>query len=334
MPKRLILIFLVICISPSLIFSQTLPFTFSPNTPAKAEEVNSNFQFLAKQFKKNEKTINCPNDNISQAIADGYNHLIINGTCVFTALITPFDLPEFGQYGFTSIHPTPHLTLEGGTNGIINPEPSVPGGMLVFGGALRIKNLTMNQTIYSSFNSRVNVSESTLSRIDTQQGSAVDLNNVTVNCDDKACIYVKGSSYLRAEGLTINNSLGGSMISVREFSSANIKDSTLSDTSNNSDGGHTAIDVDGGYLGLDETTVTISDGDVFVGSGGKIELRGGQITRSSGSPTVRVTMASFQVMEGASVDSIQCESSVSYAPVSDDSNVGSVTPDSCKYYPQ
>ena len=57
MPKRLIFIFLVICISPSLIFSQTLPFTFSPNTPAKAEEVNSNFQFLAKQFKKNEKTI-------------------------------------------------------------------------------------------------------------------------------------------------------------------------------------------------------------------------------------------------------------------------------------
>ena len=92
MPKRLILIFLVICISPSLIFSQTLPFTFSPNTPAKAEEVNSNFQFLAKQFKKNEKTINCPNDNISQAIADGYNHLIINGTCTFSPLITPWDI--------------------------------------------------------------------------------------------------------------------------------------------------------------------------------------------------------------------------------------------------
>ena len=87
MPKRLILIYLIICISPSLIFSQTLPFTFSPNTPAKAEEVNSNFQFLAKQFKKNEKTINCPNDNISQAIADGYNHLIINGTCLFPLLL-------------------------------------------------------------------------------------------------------------------------------------------------------------------------------------------------------------------------------------------------------
>ena len=124
------------------------------------------------------------------------------------------------------------------------------------------------------------------------------------------------------------------MISVREFSTANILNSTLSDTSDNSDGGHTSVDVYGGFLRLDSTTVTISDGDVFVGSRGTLKLDGGQINRNTGSPTVRVAIATFELKSGANVDSIQCESSVSYALISDDSNVGTVTPESCKNYPQ
>ena len=71
-------------------YAQTLPHTFSANSAAKAEEVNENFQFLANQFKVNKKTIDCSTDNMTKAIEDGYNHLVINGTCTENLLITPF----------------------------------------------------------------------------------------------------------------------------------------------------------------------------------------------------------------------------------------------------
>ena len=309
MPKRLIFIFLVICISPSLIFSQTLPFTFSPNTPAKAEEVNSNFQFLAKQFKKNEKTINCPNDNISQAIADGYNHLIINGTCVFSPLITPWDLPEFKQYGFTSIHPTTQLTLEGGTNGIIDQDPNMPWGMLVYGGVLNIKNLTLNQKIFTNVGSRANVSNSIIKGIAVMQGSSVSLNHTTLNCAGDGCLTVMGSSYLRADNMTVNNSSEESFMDFSESSFSEIRNSNINDTSTNSDEKNTLIWIaTNAGVQFEDTNININDGDVVVELGGILNLNGGQIVRNNGSPTLRVgDRGTFWEYNDGTIDDIQCD---------------------------
>ena len=86
-------------------YAQTLPHTFSANSAAKAEEVNENFQFLANQFKVNKKTIDCSTDNMTKSIEDGYNHLVINGTCTENLLITQFIKSFDGSYssfGFTS----------------------------------------------------------------------------------------------------------------------------------------------------------------------------------------------------------------------------------------
>ena len=329
MPKRLILIFLIICISPSLIFSQTLPFTFSPNTPAKAEEVNSNFQFLAKQFKKNEKTINCPNDNISQAIADGYNHLIINGTCTFTPLITPWDMPEFKQYGFTSIHPTTHLTLEGGTNGVIDKDPNMPWGMLVFAGDLRIKSLTVNQNIYLNTGSRMNVSYSDLTGISAVQGSAVDIFQSTFNClPDNSCLYASGSSYLRADNITVNISSEGSYMDVTESSFAEIRNSTFNDTSPNSDGGNTFLWIGtNGGVQFEDTNITMNDADIVVEMGGILNLNGGQIVRNNGSPTLRVgDRGTFWEYNDGTIDDIQCDGQYGLIKIDNSSgNVGSIS---------
>lgn len=178
---------------------------FNSGDTISSSQMNFNFQFLAKQFKTNQKVINCPSDSISKAIEDGYNHLIINGTCQFTPLISPFHLSDFEQYGFSFTKPTTHLTFEGGTNEILEKDPSA-FGMLIFGGSLLIKNMTISQNIYASLSARVNISNSTIIKINSQQSSSVDLYNTIINCVDNDCIFVNGSSDLRGENLTIINS--------------------------------------------------------------------------------------------------------------------------------
>ena len=76
--------FIFLGLVPISAMGQSLPYTFSANTAAKASEVNSNFSHLANQFMYNSKTINCTSDNITQAILDGYNMLIVNGACTIS----------------------------------------------------------------------------------------------------------------------------------------------------------------------------------------------------------------------------------------------------------
>jgi len=329
MPKRLILIYLIICISPSLIFSQTLPFTFSPNTPAKAEEVNSNFQFLAKQFKRNEKTINCPNDNISKAIEDGYNSFIINGTCQFTPIVTSLHLEGFKQYGFSTISPTTHLQFEGGTNGVLEKDPSAQvDGMLVWGGRLFIKNMRISQKIYVSQSAQAMVDNSELIYIASQQSSSVDLRNVIINCSSKNCLRASGSSHIHADNITVNNSTDDSSVDIAESSFAEIKNSTFNDTSPNSNGSHTSIWVaTNGGLQLEDTNININNGDVVVELGGILNLNGGQIVRSNGSPTLRVNAGgTFWEYNNGLVNDIQCENNLSLVKIDNSSgNIGSIS---------
>ena len=99
---------LMVIFSINQLFVQSLPHTFSANSAAKAEEVNENFQFLANQFKVNKNTIDCTTDNMTKAIEDGYNHLVINGTCTENLLISQFIKSFDGSYssfGFTSNNP-------------------------------------------------------------------------------------------------------------------------------------------------------------------------------------------------------------------------------------
>ena len=92
MKFKLLILIVFYIFSINQLFAQTLPHTFSANSAAKAEEVNENFQFLANQFKVNKKTIDCSTDNMTKAIEDGYNHLVLNGTCSENLLITPIYL--------------------------------------------------------------------------------------------------------------------------------------------------------------------------------------------------------------------------------------------------
>ena len=120
MKKIFSLVMIMALTSFSAISSETNSIqSFNSGDTISSSQMNSNFQFLTKQFKTNEKVINCPEDSITDAIDEGFNHLIINGTCQTTFMISPFHLPWVAQYGLEVIKPIVHLTLEGGTNGVL-----------------------------------------------------------------------------------------------------------------------------------------------------------------------------------------------------------------------
>ena len=59
---------------------QSMRHTFTANTPAKASEVNENFKYLLERIETRKTTVNCPTDNITNALKD-YNHILISGVC-------------------------------------------------------------------------------------------------------------------------------------------------------------------------------------------------------------------------------------------------------------
>ena len=57
---------------PISAMGQSMPYTFSANTAAKASEVNENFEYLLKRFKLRATTIDCSNGSIQDALKE-YN---------------------------------------------------------------------------------------------------------------------------------------------------------------------------------------------------------------------------------------------------------------------
>ena len=74
------LAFLFLGLVPISAMGQSMPYTFTANTAAKASEVNANFEYLLKRFKLRTTTINCYSDSIQDALKE-YNHIKVSGNC-------------------------------------------------------------------------------------------------------------------------------------------------------------------------------------------------------------------------------------------------------------
>ena len=72
--------FILLGLLASSALAQSLPHTFSANTAANASEVNENFKYLLERIETRKTTVNCPTDNITNALKD-YNHILISGKC-------------------------------------------------------------------------------------------------------------------------------------------------------------------------------------------------------------------------------------------------------------
>ena len=74
------LAFLCLVFIPISAMGQSMPYTFSANTAAKASELNENFKYLLERIETRKTTVSCPNDSITNALKD-YNHILISGYC-------------------------------------------------------------------------------------------------------------------------------------------------------------------------------------------------------------------------------------------------------------
>ncbi len=306
------LIFIFILLYTTYLNAQSLPYTFEANTAAKAEEVNTNFDFLANQFKVNKKTIDCSSDNLTTAINDGYNHLVLNGTCKANLIVTPFTaaIRKFSQYGFESNKPTITLTLQGGTNGVFDNTES--GLSLVYGGILNIIDLTVSQTIYLNNGAKMYVDNSSLEKLSIIDGSSAEVTNSTITCgsDVSICVYLEDSGTIKFDNVTVNHAGDDDTFGINRSSSAEIKNSTITHTGSQS--GHISVNANSSVQ-FEDTTVTSANASASVEYNGFLNLNGGSITRNSGTPTVKVKGPSiFVVYNNGSVSDITCEGALAY----------------------
>ncbi len=214
--------FLFLGLVPISAMGQSLPHTFSANTAAKASEVNSNFSHLANQFMHNSKTINCTSDNITQAILDGYNMLIVNGACtISTGIIAgnqhmaTLNKAYAGESWFTTPWPENaapmRIVLIGGTGKNTdsitiqsnNSRNNILGSFN--GGNIWVEGLTLNGNVSTRFNSQVTFYNSTITgHVKTHYNSNIWVyyTNIDVSSSGE-CFDVEDSSSLKADNMTL-----------------------------------------------------------------------------------------------------------------------------------
>ena len=211
--------FLLLGLVPISAMGQSLPHTFSANTAAKASEVNSNFSHLANQFMYNSKTINCTSDNITQAILDGYNMLIVNGACtISTGIIAgnqhmaTLNKTYAGESWFTTPGPENaapmRIVLIGGTgkntDSITNQSNNLSLGSYN-GGNIWVEGLTINGKVETRFNSQVTFYNSKITgRVRTHYNSNIWVNYTNIDVSSSGeCFDVENSSSLKADNMTL-----------------------------------------------------------------------------------------------------------------------------------
>ena len=143
-----------------------------------------------------------------------------------------------------------------------------------------------------------------------KSGSSVD--NSTVKCDssfDNDCVYLEDGGVLDMNKVTLTMEGDGSAVSLNRNSTAEIKESTINRTSN---GEVLAVQYNSS-LQLEDTNVTAASGEAFIGFNGYLNLSGGSIKRTSGTPTVRVLGPSiFHVSSSGTVADIECDGKLVY----------------------
>ena len=87
-------IILVCAFSPIAVKGQSMPYTFSANTAAKASEVNENFTYLLKRFGTRQTSVNCSAGESITTALQNYNHIVISGICTENLSLDATTLPH------------------------------------------------------------------------------------------------------------------------------------------------------------------------------------------------------------------------------------------------
>jgi len=87
-------IILVCAFSPIAVKGQSMPYTFSANTAAKASEVNENFTYLLERFGTRQTSVNCSAGESITTALQNYNHIVISGICTENLSLNGTTLPH------------------------------------------------------------------------------------------------------------------------------------------------------------------------------------------------------------------------------------------------
>ena len=87
-------IILVCAFSPIAVKGQSMPYTFSANTAAKASEVNENFTYLLERFGTRQTSVNCSAGESITTALQNYNHIVISGICAENLSLDGTTLPH------------------------------------------------------------------------------------------------------------------------------------------------------------------------------------------------------------------------------------------------
>ena len=126
---------------------------------------------------------------------------------------------------------------------------------------------------------------------------------------------------VRLDNVTLTKSGDDYTINSSRTSSVEIKNSTINNTNTSSDSKPTIGVNYNSSVRLENTDVTSSNNEIFIGFDGFLEFKGGTIVRTSGSPTIKVSGPGVFFTSSGTIADITCEGKLAYVDKSSSSTV-------------
>ena len=318
-------IILVCAFSPIAVKGQSMPYTFSANTAAKASEVNENFTYLLKRFGTRKTTVNCNSGESITTALQNYNHIVISGICTENLSLDATSLPH-------------RLVILEGTSsssdGITASDTSKAvvqifnGGITLKATNLEFKNGTFGILAYRGPTvvlENVSVKDNTGDGIHLGGTVYGKINDSTVKDNGGHGIYAGFSSMISMSGNTISGHTSESSILITTSSAAYIVKNSITngkncaievnrsssaivgaepDASGNSQG-NTIQSADTGmkvknssHVKAQYNTINLnSETQVWINGGSSVKIEGGSITGNSSYEAIKVNNSTLTLAD-------------------------------------
>ena len=256
---------------------QSLPHTFSANTAANASEVNENFKYLLERIETRKTTVNCPTDNIANALKD-YNHILISGVCKENLLLK------------TDLIPHRFIILEGvtgsSTDGIAAADSSSAVIAAWMGIKIKVKNLTLSGGKHGIYIVAGGLAVLESSKIENMSDHGMYSAGAVLVCDrsniesiEKYGTFTADGGFGRIEKCQLTGNSSSDTVRFRTSASGGIEDSTIT-------GGKNAVLIERAssvLIGKDKAeTITGAENGITVYDSSNVEIIKTTINNNTG----------------------------------------------------
>ena len=269
--------FILLGLLASSALAQSLPHTFSANTAANASEVNENFKYLLERIETRKTTVNCPTDNITNALKD-YNHILISGVCKENLLLR------------TDLIPHRFIILEGvtgsSTDGIVAADSSSAVIAAWMGIKIKVKNLTLSGGKHGIYIVAGGLAVLESSKIENMSDHGMYSAGAVLVCDrsniesiEKYGTFTADGGFGRIEKCQLTGNSSSDTVRFRTSASGGIEDSTIT-------GGKNAVLIERAssvLIGKDKAvTISWAENGITVYDSSNVEIRKTTINNNTG----------------------------------------------------